>query len=114
MRQIRWTAAGPRATIYAPTKAAVAKLQKMPQWNLYPITSVWLPLHRGIRMLVGKRAILGLKRLKNLPMRRFATTKEIAAGVLYLISDEAAYMTGSMLTIDGGATLPVTAANDFE
>ena len=33
---------------------------------------------------------------------------------LYLISDEAAYMTGSMLTIDGGATLPVTAANDFE
>ena len=67
LRQIRWTAAGPVQQFTPPQKRQLPSLQKMPQWNLYPITSVWLPLHRGIRMLVGKRAILGLKRLKNYP-----------------------------------------------
>ena len=60
-------AAGPVQQFMPPQKRQLPSLQKMPQWNLYPITSVWLPLHRGIRMLVGKRAILGLKRLKNYP-----------------------------------------------
>lgn len=48
-----------------------------------------------------------------MPLRRFASTEEIAQGILYLASDKADYMVGSMLTIDGGATLPVVAANDF-
>ncbi len=46
-------------------------------------------------------------------MKRFATTEEIAQAVIYLASDAADYITGTMLTIDGGATLPVVAANDF-
>ncbi|NLZ69465.1 MAG: SDR family oxidoreductase, partial [Spirochaetales bacterium] len=41
------------------------------------------------------------------------STTEIAKGVVYLASEDAAYITGSTLTIDGGATLPVVAANDF-
>ena len=54
-----------------------------------------------------------LEAAKRLPLRRFATTEEIAQGVLYLASDAADYITGSTLTIDGAATLPVVAANDF-
>lgn len=38
------------------------------------------------------------------PMGRFATPGEIAAGILYLASDEASYVTGSELVIDGGYT----------
>lgn len=38
---------------------------------------------------------------------------EIAGLVSYVASDEADYMTGNTVLMDGGATLPVVAANDF-
>ena len=50
---------------------------------------------------------------KRLPLRRFARPEEIAKGIAFLASDGAVYMTGCTLTMDGGATLPVVAANDF-
>ena len=36
------------------------------------------------------------------PMRRFGTVEEVAALAVFLASDEARYMTGAELTIDGG------------
>ena len=36
------------------------------------------------------------------PMKRFGTAEEVAAVALMLASDEAAYMTGAELTLDGG------------
>ena len=42
--------------------------------------------------------------IKRVPMGRFAEPEEVAYGVLYLASDESAYMTGSEPVIDGGAT----------
>ncbi len=38
------------------------------------------------------------------PLGRFATAEEIAAGILFLSSDEASYVTGTTLVIDGGYT----------
>ena len=38
------------------------------------------------------------------PMRRIARPDEIAAAILYLASDAAGFVTGSMLSIDGGST----------
>ena len=43
--------------------------------------------------------------LKVLPMHRQGTPDEVANGALFLASDEAAYVTGSVVTIDGGFTL---------
>jgi NAD(P)-dependent dehydrogenase (short-subunit alcohol dehydrogenase family) len=43
-------------------------------------------------------------RLEATPLGRFGTPADIAAGCLYLASDEAAWVTGSELVIDGGMT----------
>lgn len=103
----------PRATIYAPGKAAVSKFTKN--------AGMELSLH-GIRMVaiapgytdVGwEPGDIRLEAAARLPLRRFASTEEIAQGIVYLASDKASYIVGSTLTIDGGATLPVVAANDF-
>jgi NAD(P)-dependent dehydrogenase (short-subunit alcohol dehydrogenase family) len=37
-------------------------------------------------------------------IRRVGTPEEIAAAALYLMSDEAAYVTGTALAVDGGRT----------
>lgn len=47
----------------------------------------------------------GLKEyLKKVPMGRMGTPREIARGVLFLASDDASFITGSALSIDGGRT----------
>jgi meso-butanediol dehydrogenase / (S,S)-butanediol dehydrogenase / diacetyl reductase len=38
------------------------------------------------------------------PLGRLGTPEEIAAGILFLASDESRFATGSILTIDGGMT----------
>ena len=43
-------------------------------------------------------------RLQLIPLGRIGTAEDIAYGVLYLASDEAAFVTGSELVIDGGRT----------
>ncbi len=45
------------------------------------------------------------KWLSRLPAGRAAQPQEMVAGVLYLVSDQAAYTTGTTLVMDGGATL---------
>jgi 3-oxoacyl-[acyl-carrier protein] reductase len=47
---------------------------------------------------------LGDELLKAVPARRAGTPEEVAACVRFLASDEAAYVTGSVLTVDGGMT----------
>ena len=44
------------------------------------------------------------ERLGRIPLGRIGTTDDIAYGVLFLASDEASFMTGSELVIDGGST----------
>jgi NAD(P)-dependent dehydrogenase (short-subunit alcohol dehydrogenase family) len=45
------------------------------------------------------------KWLARLPSGRAGQPDEMVAGVLYLVSDQAAYTTGTTLVMDGGATL---------
>ena len=41
---------------------------------------------------------------KRIPAGRLGEADEIADAVLYLASDSAAYITGQVLTVDGGMT----------
>ena len=43
------------------------------------------------------------RRLARVPMKRAGTIDEVVQGVLFLASDEASYITGTELVIDGGA-----------
>jgi NAD(P)-dependent dehydrogenase (short-subunit alcohol dehydrogenase family) len=40
--------------------------------------------------------------LNRIPMRRAAEPSEIASAVVWLLSDDAGYVTGTSLAVDGG------------
>jgi 3alpha(or 20beta)-hydroxysteroid dehydrogenase len=45
------------------------------------------------------------RRLRNTPLGRLQTGDDIARAVLFAVSDDAAMITGSMITVDGGSNL---------
>ncbi|MFO1464364.1 MAG: SDR family oxidoreductase [bacterium] len=53
------------------------------------------------RLWAGKEGWLEAR----IPARRFGTTEEVAQAVLYLVSPAGAYITGEVLTVDGGGSL---------
>jgi NAD(P)-dependent dehydrogenase (short-subunit alcohol dehydrogenase family) len=99
--------AGPGSGAYPASKAAVAKLTEHLSLELGP---------RGIRVNCvapgfidgGMSApIYADQRVRELrggavPLRRLGSMDDIANAILWLASDEAGYITGQQLTVDGG------------
>ncbi len=51
--------------------------------------------------------IEGPKYLENVPLGRFAEPEDIAKAILFLASDDARYITGEQLVVDGGVSVGV-------
>jgi len=47
--------------------------------------------------------------LSMIPMRRLGKPEEIAAAIAFLLSDEAGFITGQILFVDGGGSIGRTA-----
>jgi NAD(P)-dependent dehydrogenase (short-subunit alcohol dehydrogenase family) len=45
------------------------------------------------------------RRLESTPLGRLQTAEDIAKTILFVVSDDAEMITGSMITVDGGAAL---------
>ena len=43
---------------------------------------------------------------RSVPLGRLGTPRDVAHAVLFLASDEAAYVTGTTIIVDGGQILP--------
>ncbi|MEI7603628.1 MAG: SDR family oxidoreductase [bacterium] len=43
--------------------------------------------------------------MENTPLKRIAEPQELAKAILFLASEDASYITGEMLVVDGGYSL---------
>lgn len=115
----------PGASAYASSKAAIRNHTKSVALycagqglnircnSIHPaaiLTPMWEPmLGAGADREARIKAIAA-----EAPMKRFGTPEEVAAIAVLLASDEAAYMTGAELTIDGGILAGSAAAPSRE
>ena len=94
----------PGSSVYAMTKAAVAALVKGLALDLAPRRITVNNIQPGPTETDMTAAMIS--RLAEMaPLKRVGQPQEIAGLVSYLAGDEASYMTGASLTIDGGFVL---------
>ena len=97
-----------QAFAYSATKWALRGMTKSAAVDLAPrgirVNSVHPgPVDTAMLRIRSPAEIAG--RVGQVPLRRLGTAEEVARLVLFLLSDESAYMTGAELAIDGGASL---------
>ena len=100
----------PTAMAYNMSKAAIDHMARTAAIELAPHRIRVNIVHPGWIDTPGERKFFTEEQIeqgaKSMPLGRLGRPEEIAHSVAYVLSDEAAYMTGSTLTIDGGVSLP--------
>ncbi len=106
---------GPRVTSpghghYGASKAGINGFIKSAalEFSRYAITVNGLEpgniLTEGVKLHRSKEFIANMER--SVPLGRLGTPRDVANAALFLASDEAAYITGTTILVDGGQTLP--------
>ncbi|WP_288904573.1 SDR family oxidoreductase [uncultured Sneathiella sp.] len=78
---LEWAAAGVRVNAIAPGMIVSSGMDTYPDWWKERVTN----------------------RIASHPVKRMGTESEVSAGIVYLMSEAATFITGSCLRIDGGA-----------
>ena len=103
---------GPRAALYCASKGGVHQLTRCMaidhasdgiRINCVAPGAIDTPmLEREISQHADPE--LARKAMADVPMRRIASPDEIAAVACFLLSEDASYMTGAIVTVDGGGS----------
>jgi glucose 1-dehydrogenase len=100
----------PTAMAYNMAKAAIDHMARTAAIELVKYGIRVNIFHPGWIDTPGERKFFTEEQLqegaRSLPMERLGTSEEMAHGICFTLSQEAAYMTGSTLTMDGGVQLP--------
>lgn len=98
------------STSYNGAKAAVNQMARTWAVELAPHRIRVNAIEPGWTDTPGERTFFTEEQIqeegRKLPLGRLARPDEIAAAVCFLASDQAAYITGSILRVDGGIVLP--------
>lgn len=78
---LEWASAGVRVNAIAPGMIVSSGMDTYPDWWKERVTA----------------------RIASHPVKRMGTESEVSAGIIYLLSEAASFITGSCLRIDGGA-----------
>ncbi len=100
----------PTAMAYNMAKAAIDHMARTAAIELVKSGIRVNVFHPGWIDTPGERKFFTEEQLdtgaRGLPMGRMGTSEEMAHGICFTLSDEASYMTGTTLTMDGGVGLP--------
>lgn len=100
----------PTAMAYNMSKAAIDQMARTAAIELAKHKIRVNVFHPGWIDTPGERKFFSEEQLqegaKSLPLDRMGTSEEMAKGICFTLSDDAAYMTGSTMTMDGGVMLP--------
>jgi glucose 1-dehydrogenase len=100
----------PTAMAYNMAKAAIDHMARTAAIELAPHRIRVNIVHPGWIDTPGERKFFTEEQIaegaKTLPWKRLGRPDEVGKAVAYVASDDAEYMTGSTLTIDGGVSLP--------
>jgi 3alpha(or 20beta)-hydroxysteroid dehydrogenase len=98
----------PGAIAYSATKWALRGMTKAAAVEYAPRRIRVNSVHPGpidTEMLNVRTPEQNQRRVAMVPMQRMGTAEEVAKLVLFLLSDDAAYITGAEVAIDGGVSL---------
>jgi len=100
----------PTAMAYNMAKAAIDHMARTAAIELAEHNIRVNIVHPGWIDTPGERKFFTEEQLaagaSQLPFKRLGRPDEVGKAVAYVLSDDAAYMTGSTLTLDGGVSLP--------
>lgn len=96
-------------TAYSATKGALKALTRglAVEYAPYGIRVTYLApgfIETALTERVLRNAAINKALLDQTPMRRFGTPEDVAKAALFLASDDAAFITGTGITVDGGMT----------
>jgi NAD(P)-dependent dehydrogenase (short-subunit alcohol dehydrogenase family) len=103
----------PGSSVYAATKAALRSLVRVAAAELADLGvrvnavspgPIETPLYGKLGLSPETVQGFAKELIGRVPMKRFGTADEVAKAVLFLASDDASFMTGEEIVLDGGMT----------